>query len=120
MRPLSIAKHVGKVQVGCHQWLQRAVRHHGPDGGSPVAQGLTCAQQADAALVHPQCLGAEDDLVLFHELLSVGRAQELSHLDGPRLATFLALPAEPRAHNHQAAEESVPAEIWQDSADSAA
>ena len=39
--------------------------------------------------MHAQDLGTEDDLV--------GRAQELSHLDGPRLAIFLALPTESRA-----------------------
>ena len=35
--------------------------------------------------------------MLVHKPPGVGRAQELSHLDGPRLAIFLALPAEPRA-----------------------
>ena len=33
--------------------------------------------------------------MLIHDPLGVGRAQELSHLDGSRLAIFLALPAEP-------------------------
>ena len=44
-----------------------------------------------------QDLQTGDDLVLVHKPLGVGRSQELSHLDGPRLAIFLALPAEPRA-----------------------
>ena len=35
--------------------------------------------------------------MLVHELLGVGRSQELTHPDGSRFAMFLALPAEPRA-----------------------
>ena len=35
--------------------------------------------------------------MLVHEPPGVGRTQELTHLDGPRLVILLALPTEPRA-----------------------
>ena len=60
-----------------------------------MTEALTGAGQADAPLMHAQDLGAEDDLMLVHNSLGVDRAQELAHLDVPRLAIFLALPAEP-------------------------
>ena len=58
-----------------------------------VAKALAGAR---SPLVHAQDLGAEDDLVLIHEPPGVHRPQELTHLDGSRLAVFLAMPAEPR------------------------
>ena len=44
-----------------------------------------------------QDLRAKGDLVLIHESFGMGPPQELTRLDGPRLAILLALPAEPRA-----------------------
>ena len=93
-RPLGVAEHVDKIQVGHHQRCRRppwARWCHSSD------RALTGARQADAPLVHTQGLGAEDDLMQVHEPLGVSRAQDLSHLDVTRLAIFLALPAEPRA-----------------------
>ena len=67
-RPLGVAEHADKIQVGCHQRLERAVGHMAPDGpGAPLPR-------------------AQD-----RGTLGVGRAQELSHLE---LAIFLALPAQ--------------------------
>ena len=51
--------------------------------------------QAPGRLMHAQDLGAKGDLVLIDESFGVGRSQELTHIDGSRLATLLALPAEP-------------------------
>ena len=84
-RPVGVAEHVDKIQVGCL------------NGAAPVAESLTVTGLAGAPLVCARGLGSEDDMVLAHKPLGVGRAQELSRLDGPRLAIFLALPAEPRA-----------------------
>ena len=89
--PLGVAEHDNKIQIGRHQG------DHGLDGAAPVAKTLASAVQADAPLMHAQDLGAEDDLVLVHKPLGVGRAQELSHLDGSRFAVLDSLPAEPRA-----------------------
>lgn len=80
-RPFSVAEH-----VECRL----------PPFGSmvtpPATQSLASAQQAVAPLVHAQSFGAETNLVLVHELLGVGRAQQqqLAHLDGSPLAVRLA------------------------------
>ena len=95
--PLSVAKHVDKTQVGRNELLERAVGRQRFNDAAPVAKSLAGARQADASLVHAQDLGAQDDLVLIDEPLGLGRPQELAHLDGSRLAIFLALPAEPRS-----------------------
>ena len=103
--PLSIAEHVDKIQIGRHQRLKRAVSHQGFDGAAPVTKTFASAGNADASLMHAQDLGAEDDLMLVHELLGEGRAQELSRLDGSRLAVFLSLPEEPRAREPMGGQE---------------
>ena len=95
--PLGVAKHVGQVQIGRDQRLERAVGHRGLNGAAPVAESLASSWQADAPLMHAQDLGAKNDLVLIEEPLGVGRSQELTHLYGSRLAIPLALPAKPRA-----------------------
>ena len=80
--PLGVAKYVDQVQIGCDKRLERAVGRQGFNGAAPVVETLTGTWQADAPLMHAQDLGAKGDLVL---------------IDGSRLATLLALPAEPRA-----------------------
>ena len=71
-------------------------------GGSMVPRQWQRPSQAPGrlmthTLMHAQDLGTEDDLVLVHEPLGVGRSQKLSHLDGSGFAVLLALPAEPCA-----------------------
>ena len=95
--PLGVAKQVNQVQNGRDKRLKRVVGRQGFSGTAPVAKALAGTRQADAPLMHAQDLGAKGDLVLIDEPLGVGRSQELTHLDGSRLATLLALPAKPRA-----------------------
>ena len=95
--PLGIAKSVDQVQIGRVKRLKSAVGRQGFNGCAPVAETLTSTRQADAALMHAQDLGAKGGLVLIDESCGVGRPLELTHLDGRRLATLLALPAKPRA-----------------------
>ena len=93
--PLSIAKHVDKVQIGRHQRLNRAIEHQRFNRTAPVAQGFARPRQVDSPLMHAQSLSAKMHLRQIHQSLGVGRAKELTHLDWTRLAIFLALPAEP-------------------------
>ena len=95
VRPLSIAKHVDKIQVSRHQRLNRAIEHERFDRAAPMTQGFACPWQVDTPLMHVQGLGAKVHLRQIHQTLGVGRAKELTHLDGTRLAVLLALPAEP-------------------------
>ena len=111
-RPLGVAIYVGEVQDSRHQRFQRAVRHHLLDGASPVATGFTGALQADVSVVLAQ------GPVLVHELLGVGRAQELTLLMGCVLKFFLRCKSRVRA-SQRAASGSEPAEIRQKKADKA-
>ena len=83
-RPLSVTKHVDKIQVGRDERLERAVGRQGFNGAAPVAKA------------------------------------ELTHFDGSRLAVFLRCQQSRVRVSHRAAGGSVPAEILQNKADSAA
>ena len=86
--PLSVAKHVDKVQIGRDQRLKRAIGHQGFDGAAPVAEAPESDRQTDTPPVHAQGLGAEDDLLLVDKPFGIGRAQKLPHLMGRGLPFF--------------------------------
>ena len=58
--------------------------------------------------------------MLIHKPCGVGLAQELSHLDGLRLAIFLRSQQSHVRVSHGAAYGSTPAEIWQNKAENPA
>ena len=47
-RPIGVALHVDKIQVGRHQRLERAVGRQGLDGTTPATEAITGARPSDA------------------------------------------------------------------------
>ena len=52
VRPLSIAKHVDKIQIGRHQRLNRAIEHKRFNRTASMTQGFTRPRQINPPLMH--------------------------------------------------------------------
>ena len=63
-RPLGIAEHVDKIQVGGHHGLKIPRENKFFDDTSPVSESLHSARHTDAPLVHAKALLAKFDAVL--------------------------------------------------------
>ena len=65
--PLSVTKHVDKIQDGRNERLERAVGRQGFHGAAPAGP-----MQANTPQLNSHDLGAGDDLVLIDEPCGVG------------------------------------------------
>ena len=93
--PLSVAKHVDKIQVGGHHVLKFPREDEFFDDAPPVSECFHSARHTDAPLMHAKTLLAKFHAVRVDQVLGIAGAQELTHLDRPRLSRFLALPTQP-------------------------